>query len=574
MAVKSAPVGDPVEKGARKRKAKRGTAATTALEANLHDPSRKLGLFLEDNVVSVQLAGVEYPGLDAPIAQKRQFSAAVSMAIQKTRERHPYDTWWKPVAEELEKVLGLRRRTAADPLRSIPEILHGTRLDPEIVQTSTVDAESSEESGDKSTSELEAPVRKRARLDQVVLRQIGLAGSPRKPKMKPEVPSERIRTKYPKLDSDHANWQKTLDLAGLKEVIDEYPASKTERHFMAPNYFNTRGELYLRGIGVDLVKEWAKRAKSVLIAKEPWPTDLWAPNVLRNFLARYNTTIARFISVDLLNARGEIRQKARPRHQEARDNSGQYVTASAGLGLPLNSLGQQEKLLAIVEKEVKEGVKDTRLKRLDVTRRKMNEAMIEIGKTHVSQEWTHDQFLAALRNDPGLGNVSGVSPEDIAGTRRQISNIAELLSALDDYTTGLEADVTWFDSGINALLRVLQKHWSRLAPDSGLFADWLLRELSEVCSEDNVSRPNASFVSSPATTECGTVADISESESEQDPIEAVTSHEVNLLYHDSLACDDTDTSAALRSAIDKVRQSGLNVVSLRSGLRYQNGGFA
>ncbi|KAJ4525683.1 hypothetical protein HRR90_002086 [Exophiala dermatitidis] len=148
MAVKSAPVGNPVEKGVRKRKAKGSTAETTALEANLHDPSRRLGLFLEDNVISVELAGVEYPGLDAPIAQKRQFSAA-----------------WKSVAEELEKVLGLRRRTAADPLRSIPGILNGTRLDPEIVQTSTVNVESSEESRDGSTSELEAPVRKRARLD-------------------------------------------------------------------------------------------------------------------------------------------------------------------------------------------------------------------------------------------------------------------------------------------------------------------------------------------------------------------------------------------------------------------------
>lgn len=81
MAVKSAPVGNPVEKGVRKRKAKGSTAETTALEANLHDPSRRLGLFLEDNVISVELAGVEYPGLDAPIAQKRQFSAAVSIAI-------------------------------------------------------------------------------------------------------------------------------------------------------------------------------------------------------------------------------------------------------------------------------------------------------------------------------------------------------------------------------------------------------------------------------------------------------------------------------------------------------------
>jgi hypothetical protein len=44
--------------------------------------------------------------------------------------------------------------------------------------------------------------------------------------------------------------------------------------------------------------------------------------VMRNCVGRFNTAIPQYLSMDILNAHGEVRQKPRVRHAEERDQWG------------------------------------------------------------------------------------------------------------------------------------------------------------------------------------------------------------------------------------------------------------
>ncbi|OAG43840.1 hypothetical protein AYO21_02067 [Fonsecaea monophora] len=440
-------------KGALRGRAKKIHEHSTALEISKiteelqkkgKDVARELGIFLEGDQVVLKVAGLTIPASDAPQSEKRRFDAALSSAIMVTENKHMTESWWQWTSQQVEKTLGIRQLDEGETAVDIQQLLDGTRRR-DSSQYSAEESDSQVEDGQKSRgggqvarkylesmnmlgSQRRNPTPRGSKVTMTTnsLIREGLALQDQK---KARIPDS---VRYPTLPSNHPNWSKVVTKAELYTFIKEYPFQKTTRHELLPKYFGNRGNIYLKGPGLDLVKEWVARLEE--IGKGEFPKDMIPIEVMVGLLARYNETVARLSTHGMINSEGRIRKKALPKLEENRDpTTGKFLKTGPGDGdvRPLNELGAREGVVLVLQNNYTTQNRKTQ-ERTDVTRSALQSGTLELAKNRHIQDQKMDAMLKAFNAQ--LSTIKAHPDTDTSALARQIE---ELRAIVRDQTSEL-----------------------------------------------------------------------------------------------------------------------------------------
>ena len=417
-------------------RAQKITKTSTIHEIMELEPDRKLGLFLSEGVVRLEMAGMDNPEKRAPAKEKARWRAAIVEAVAAIRKRYPLETWWHDLVFQLEVYAGVRR-TKDDLTLDISALLHGTRLE------YLNGEEEEEEEEEERRSQSESATLSTLTPAKALVRSVGLAVKPRKAKTFSPQPNPGAKTgrksnadRYPTLPREHPNYQIPFDMDKLIKIIERYPpdrrGSKQERHKHAPNYFDNRGFLRQGNpLARQLIEDWCERAKPLLDRKQEdpnfrWPEDLWTWEYFKPLLDEPVNIVGQLLSKNLLNAHGRPRQRTFRSVIEGYGADGKFIPVAGDL----STMGTNALVAKALDQNIKSGQKDPK-QRIDLTRGALNTAALKLAKEKVEVDKTVLLTQAAVWESVKSEQAKGMAPARVL--QGQLKTIALMSEEQEAY---------------------------------------------------------------------------------------------------------------------------------------------